>query len=214
MCKYTLPGILWILSVHQTLSSIKLCTYQNKSHHTKPNISCCSQFREEQTTSFHKEASFGFALGLTVFLSHPLQVDFVFFLISEGQRSLMITHIEVHPTQGATQHFTLSSLMVKHREGEKHIKEKPPRPLLPTPNVTLGSFPKEALLLTIKRSGWDSSHSWIWKERGEMTESEQKLCYTNGRRTCVCDIDVVPTPTSADSARRRAVVEQRAQRCG
>lgn len=128
--------------MHQTLSSIKLCTYQNKSHHTKPNISCCSQFREEQTTSFHKEASFGFALGLTVFLSHPLQVDFVFFLISEGQRSLMITHIEVHPTQGATQHFTLSSLMVKHREGEKHIKEKPPRPSLPTPNVTLGSFPQ------------------------------------------------------------------------
>lgn len=106
-----------------------------------------------------KETSFGFGLDLTVFLSHPLQVDFVFFLISEGQRSLMITHIEVQPTQGATQHFTLSSLMVKHREGEKHIKEKPPRPSLPTPNVTLGSFPKKALLLTIKRLGWDSSHS-------------------------------------------------------
>lgn len=36
-----------------------------------------------------------------------------------------------------------------------------------------------------------------------MTESEQKLCYTNGRRTCVCDIDVFPTPSSTDSAQRQ-----------
>lgn len=100
------------------LSASNSVHVRTKAHHTNRTSAAAGLEKNEPQASTRK-----LPLALTVFLSHPLQVDFVSFLISEGQRSLMITHIEVHPTQGATRHFTLSSLMVKHREGKTHQRK-------------------------------------------------------------------------------------------
>lgn len=88
--------------------------------------------------------------------------------ISEGQRNCMITRMQGDATHAASseQHPNFSHNFphgqTQRRESASKVGDWS---LLPSANISLCDFRKGAILFTVKWSGWDSSHSWLWKDR-------------------------------------------------
>lgn len=88
--------------------------------------------------------------------------------ISVEQRNRMITHIVRDATRGliqATPQLLTEFPSWSNTEEGTSIKGRGLWPSLPTSNISLCSLRKGAFLCTVKWSGWDSLHSWVWKDR-------------------------------------------------